>query len=53
MQYNAIVKNIKEITPEIKLFFVKFKDEHKNNDCEDEANKFAKDCLAAANLEGR
>lgn len=29
MPYNAIVKNIKEITPEIKLFFVKFKDEHK------------------------
>ena len=29
MQYNAIVKNIKEITPEIKLFFIKFKDNHK------------------------
>ena len=29
MQYNAIVKNIKDITPEIKLFFVTFKDGHK------------------------
>ena len=29
MQYNAVVKNIKDITPEIKLFFVQFKDGHK------------------------
>ncbi len=29
MQYNAIVKNIKDITPEIKLFFIQFKDGHK------------------------
>ena len=31
MQYNAIVKNVKEITPEIKLFFINFKDGHKFN----------------------
>ena len=29
MQYNAVVKNIKDITPEIKLFFITFKDGHK------------------------
>lgn len=31
MQYNAIVTNIKDITPEIKLFFVKLKDNSKFN----------------------
>ncbi len=31
MQYNAIVKNIKDITPEIKLFFIEFKNGQKFN----------------------
>lgn len=31
MQYNAIVTNIKDITKEIKLFSIKFKDNHKLN----------------------
>ena len=51
MQYNAIVRNIKEITPEIRLFFITFKDGHK---FEFKAGQFAVLALPddANNLDG-
>ncbi len=51
MQYNAVVKNIKDITPEIKLFFISFKDGHK---FEFKAGQFAVLALPddANNLDG-